>query len=214
MLALAAVFPARESTGLLLPILLSADVLVVWGFRRWAEWGHVARLLGPTVVGIVCGWVLMPQVPTQHFGQFIGAMILFMVLLLLGLRTVPRLRNLTVQHPGWLWPTGWMAGFSTMVANAAGPVTTLYLLACRLPKNAFVGTSAWFFLLVNLIKVPFSLQLGLITGESLLLGAIAFPCVAAGVALGRWLLDKISQSLFESLLLVFAFLGAVRLLLG
>lgn len=214
MLILAEVFPARESTGLLLPILITADILAVTRFRGFAVWAHVRRLLAPAVVGIVCGWWIMPHVPDARFGQLIGAIILGMTLLMVAMRAVPHLRNITLQHPGLLWPTGWLAGLTTMVANAAGPVATLYLLACRLPKMEFVGTAAWFFLIINVIKVPFSVQLGLITPSTLWLCAAAMPFVAMGVFLGRWLLEKISQRLFEWLLLVFAFLGALRLLMS
>lgn len=213
MILLAEVFPARASTGLLLPILICADILAVTRFRGWAIWSHVRRLLAPAVVGIVCGWVLMPMVSDASFRLVLGAIILGMVLLMVAMRSLPQLRALTLSHPALLLPTGWLAGFTTMLANAAGPVTTLYLLACRLPKMEFVATSAWFYLVVNLIKVPFSTHLGLITWDSLLLSASAFPFVVAGVFLGRWLLEKISQQLFEWLLLFFAFLGAMRLLL-
>ena len=72
----------------------------------------------------------------------------------------PRLMNFAVEHPGIAWPFSWLAGSTTMIANAAGPVMTIYLLACRLPKFEFVGTAAWFFFAINLLKVPFSASLG------------------------------------------------------
>ena len=117
------------------------------------------------------------------------------------------------------WPTarpqmttGVTTGVTTMLANAAGPVSTMYLLAMRLPKWEFVGTGAWFFLIVNVFKVPFSYDLGLISGVSLGRNAILFPAILCGVALGRFLLSRISQKLFENLLLAFSALAALRLI--
>lgn len=99
-----------------------------------------------------------------------------------------------------------------MLANAAGPVSTVYMLAQKLPKWEFVGTGAWFFLIVNLIKVPFSWNLGLIDLVSLKTNFILIPAILCGIALGRAVINKIEQKLFEKILLVFAALAAVRLL--
>jgi uncharacterized membrane protein YfcA len=99
-----------------------------------------------------------------------------------------------------------------MVANAAGPFTTFYLLAMRLEKLEFVGTTAWFFLAVNLFKVPFAAALDLITWPSLQVNLLLAPAVVIGAFLGRWMLHRINQTLFEQLVLVLAFLGGLRLL--
>jgi uncharacterized membrane protein YfcA len=98
-----------------------------------------------------------------------------------------------------------------MLANAAGPIATLYLLACRLPKLEFVGTAAVFFFAINLIKVPFSASLGLITWTTLLWSLSTLPLVYLGIQSGRWLLQRISQNLFEALLLLFTLAGGLRL---
>jgi hypothetical protein len=107
---------------------------------------------------------------------------------------------------------GFIAGVTTMLANAAGPVMGLYLLAVALPKDAFVGTAAWFFLLVNLAKVPFSAQLGLITPATLTFNALLLPAIAAGLLLGREVVARLPQRFFNSLVLVFAIAAALRLL--
>ena len=122
--------------------------------------------------------------------------------------------NFAVEHPGIAWPFGWLAGSTTMIANAAGPVMTIYLLACRLPKFEFVGTAAWFFFAINLFKVPFSASLGLINGASLALNLLLAPGVIGGIFAGRWLLGKINQAVFEWLMIVFSLLGALRLVLS
>ncbi len=90
---------------------------------------------------------------------------------------------------------------------------TIYLLACKLPKMEFVGTAAWFFLTVNLVKVPFSTSLGLINGSSLTLNLILAPLVIGGVFAGRWLIKKVNQQVFEWLMILFSLAGAIRLIL-
>ena len=101
-----------------------------------------------------------------------------------------------------------------MLANAAGPVMTIYLPACRLPKMELVGTGAWFFFVVNLAKVPCSVKLGLITRDSLLLTAALVPAVVLGAWSGRWILQRINQRLFNALLFAFTVIAALKLLLA
>jgi uncharacterized protein len=156
----------------------------------------------------------MPYIPAKNFGPFIGWLTLALVVLVLVQKFAPRVMNLAVEHPGIAWPFGWLAGSTTMIANAAGPVMTIYLLACRLPKFEFVGTAAWFFFAINLLKVPFSASLGLINSASLKMNLWLAPAVIGGILLGRWLLGKINQAVFEWLMIVFSLLGALRLVLS
>lgn len=213
-LIMARVLPARESTGAILPMLILADIFAVYAYRQHAKGGLVLRMLPPAATGIVCGWLLMPHIPTKDFGPLIGWLTLALVVLVLIQKFAPRLMNLAVEHPGIAWPFGWLAGSTTMIANAAGPVMTIYLLACRLPKFEFVGTAAWFFFAINLLKVPFSASLGLINSASLTLNLWLAPAVVAGIFAGRWLLGKINQAIFEWLMIIFSLLGALRLILA
>jgi uncharacterized membrane protein YfcA len=107
---------------------------------------------------------------------------------------------------------GMLGGWTTMLANAAGPVMSLFFLAMRLPKFVFVGTSAWFFLGINLFKVPFSVNLGLIHWDSLGLALCMAPVIYVSVRTGRWILHRLPQRVFEGFVLVFTLLGAVRLI--
>ena len=131
-----------------------------------------------------------------------------------GLRTLrPRAFQQVPHTRGFQWGAGLFAGSTTMMANAAGPVMAVYLLAVNLPKLQFVGTGAWFFLIVNLFKVPFSLQLGLITFPSITVDLLMIPAVAAGIFAGRSLVGHIPQKLFEALVLAFAIVASLRLIL-
>jgi uncharacterized protein len=106
-----------------------------------------------------------------------------------------------------------LAGFTTMVANAAGPVMLLYLLAIGLPKLEFIGTGAWFFMLVNAFKVPFSTHLGLITVDSLWMDALLVIPMVPGALLGPRILKHINQRGFEGMALTLTVIAAIRLLL-
>ena len=99
-----------------------------------------------------------------------------------------------------------------MLANAAGAITAFYFLARRMDKMTFVGTAAWFFFVVNLAKVPFSVDLGLINKESLLFDLMLLPVVLAGGVAGRILLKRVPQKLFEWITIALAVAAAVRLL--
>ncbi len=211
-LLMALVLPPRESTGAILPMLILADVFAVRIYHRHASGRLVLRLLVPAVIGIVVGWLLMPFIPAALFGRVIGGVTLALLVLVLFQKLRPALAASVADHPFLAWFFGWMAGVTTMLANAAGPVMTIYLLARRLPKLQFVGTSAWFFFAVNLIKVPFSVSLGLINTESLFLNILLAPAVIAGIFSGRWLLGRVNQTVFEWLMIAFSFLGALRLL--
>ena len=113
------------------------------------------------------------------------------------------------------WFTGLMgllAGFASMFANAAGPVMVLYLLAIRLPKLVFIGTAAWFFLILNVIKVPLSANLGLITGDTLKLDAVLLLALIPGALLGPRIVGRINQNAFEKMVLILTLAGTIRLL--
>lgn len=206
------VLPARESTGAVLPMLILADIFAVAIYHAHAQGRLILRMLPPAVLGIVCGWLIIPHIPPGSFGPLIGWITLALIVIILIQKFTPLLR-LAAEHPGIAWPFGWLAGSTTMIANAAGPVMAIYLLACRLPKMEFVGTTAWFFFIVNLIKVPFSAQLGLINFHSLALNLWLSPAVVAGLFLGRWLLGKTNQAIFEWLMIIFSALGALKLVL-
>ena len=213
-LLMAELMPARESTGVILPLLICGDFLAVGTFRRHVRWPYVWRTLPPTVVGIVAGYLLL-KLPLHEgfFRILIGVIILALVLLQAVRSRMPSLdKEVPAGGPAALG-AGFASGLTTMVANAAGPVMAIYLLAMRLPQYEFVGTAAVFFMVVNLIKAPFSIALGLISPHSLSLNLVLVPAVAAGVFAGRKLLAHIPRRAFEALVLILAALAAVKLII-
>lgn len=207
---MASLLPARESTGMILTLLITADIFAVIVFRRHAQWAVIARLLPAAVAGIVTGFFIMPHISDVIFGPLIGWITLILIALMLLQRRAPGLAEIAARKGAWV--AGWSGGVVTMLANAAGPIMSVYLLACRMEKLRFVGTAAWFFFAVNLIKVPFSATMGLVHGDSLMLTVILSPVVIMGGVLGRWILGRMNQTIFEWVTIAFAALGALRLI--
>ena len=210
----ALVMPAKESTAAVLLLLIIGDVVAVASYRRSADWALLRRLLPAVVPGIVLGALLMRVVDDRTMTIVIA----LCILVALGLQLAQRLRPTAGLAPSGhphlsaTIAAGSAAGFTTMVANAAGPVMALYLLAARVDKARFVGTNAWFFLLVNVTKVPFSAGLGLFPTTTLLLTLALTPVVLVGTWLGRRLLRVIGQQLFERLTMAAAAIAVVLLL--
>ena len=205
-------FGARDSTGVVLPMLIVGDVLAVAAFRKHAQWEYIRRLLPPAITGIIAGWWLMQGLSETAFKPLIGAIILCLTVLQLIRVFRPGLYENAPHRLWFAWLIGLLAGVTTMVANAAGPIMALFFVAVSLPKYELVGTSAWFFLIINCLKVPFSAQLGLIHPNTLLFNATLAPAIAAGLFAGRWCVSRVSQRLFDALLLAFAAVAAMRLI--
>jgi len=207
------VLPARESTGAILPLLLCGDLFGVTFFRKHASWPHLWRLFPWVVAGVIAGYFALGRVNNAQVQRMIG----FILLAMLALHwwRGRQQGDLAARLPHSMWFTasmGILAGFTTMVANAAGPVMILYLLAIGLPKLAFIGTGAWFFMLVNLFKVPLSAQLGLITPASLRMDAVLVLALIPGALLGPRIVHRINQRVFENMVLILTLAGVVRLL--
>lgn len=206
------IFGARDATGVLLPLLIVGDICAIAYFGKQAQWSHIRRLLVPTGTGVVIGWLMMQRLPESSFKPLVASIILTLI----GLQTVRIWRPMWFEktpHQKWFAISlGILVGITTMLANAAGPVMALYLLAVSLPKRELVGTSAWFFLVINVFKVPFSYNMGLINLQSLTINAIFAPAVLPGMWLGQWLIHKISQRVFDSLLLALTGVFALRLI--
>lgn len=224
----AAVLPARESTGILLPLLIIGDLFAVYTYRRHADWATLVRLFPAVAVGVVAGTVFMLWADDAAVRVSIGVILLVMAAVTLwrrraASRAAGDAKEAAEAGQGQAQGQsgarlkagsyGVLGGFTTMVANAGGPVMSMYLLSAGFRKLGFLGTSAWFFLIVNVAKVPFSVGLGLIDGRSLLLDAGLALCVIPGAFLGKAIADRINQLLFERLVIAATVVGGAQLLL-
>ena len=226
----ASVLPARESTGIVLVVLIAADIVSVIAYRNQVSWSQLWRIIPYAAIGIIIGWLIMGRIDSLTTQRLIGGILALIVLIQL-IRKVQGRRALAtgaaqttadsangkttagIPRPILAPLAGISAGITTMIANAAGPIMVLYLLAMGLPKMVFMGTSAWYFFILNLFKVPFSASLGLINLDSLRQSLFMAPFAMAGAVTGRLIIRYIDQSLFEWLALVLALVAGVRLLL-
>lgn len=209
---MALVVPARQSTGLLLGILILADVFAIIYHRRNAKWGHVLRLLPAAFVGIVAGYFGLGKVDDQQLKPIIGGIVIVMLTINYW-RTRVKGEDASIPTQWWFAVAlGFTAGLTTMMANAAGPVMIIYLLAMRLPKVEFVGTAAWFFFIVNWVKVPFSANLNLMTIDSVKLNLMMLPCIVIGALAGVYFLKRIPQKAFNAVVQILAVVAAIKLL--
>ncbi len=218
----AAVLPARESTGVLLPLLLVGDLLAVGAYRRHADWATLLRLFPSVAAGVLVGAAFVARVDDTVMRRTIGAVLLMLVAVHLWQRrrrdaaALPDIDSSPAasrrgRHGAALF-FGSLAGFTTMVANSGGAVMSLYLLSSGLSVLGFLGTGAWFFFIVNIFKVPFSVGPDLITVDALMLDAILVPAVLLGAVVGRFTIKRIDRSKFEGAVLFFTIASSLNLL--
>ena len=214
----AMVFDAKASVGLLLPVLISADLVAITVYRRHANWGYVFGLLPWMVVGILVGYALFGILSDLVVQRFIGGIVLSMTLIQ-AWRTLSReygWGDFAERMPHSLWfrsTLGLLGGFATMVANAAGPVGQLYFISVGLPKMAFIGTGAWCFFIVNLIKVPLQAHLGIINVDSLQISLTLAPVAMLGAWIAPRVVHYIPQRIFTFVVWFFIVIAGLKLLL-
>ena len=194
---LAAIFGGKPSVGLLLPILVFADIFAVIYYNRHAEWKHIIRLLPWAIAGILIALFVGNQVSDRLFKELIG----IVVIVGIGLMIWQDIREKQVKIPdhwGFSALLGLSGGFATMIGNAAGPILIIYLLSMRLPKNQFIGTGAWFFFIVNLLKVPFHITVWkTINLESFLFDVLMIPGIIVGAFLGIYLVKLFPERAYR-----------------
>ncbi len=209
----AAVLPAKQSTGTILLLLIVGDAFALWAYRREADFRALVRLIPAVAVGMLVGVAFLAFAGDDLVRRAIGVLLLAVVGFTLWRRRTAPPASDARPHRIAAAAYGGLGGFTTMVANAAGPVMSMYFLSMRFKVLAFLGTSAWFFAVVNVAKVPFLVGLGMITGPGLLIVLVLAPVVVASAFLGRRIARRIDQTLFERLVIVLTVLGAVYLLL-
>lgn len=196
----ALVLPAKESTAAVLLLLLVGDVIGIALYGRHASWRLIVRLAPTVLVGLIAGALFMQFIDDLVLRRTIGVLLLVSVALQVGQRLRPPAVDRTADHPPHALlagSAGVAAGFTTMTANAAGPIMALYLLACRIDKRRFIGTNAWFFGAINLAKTPLSGALGLYTPQVLWTFVAVVPTVLLGATIGPRVIKRVTQQQFE-----------------
>lgn len=211
----AAVLPARESTAALLILLLVGDIIAVRIYVNHADWTILKKLVPSVVVGVALGAGFLYLVTDAVMRRSIGIILLLLTtitLLLMRSQTGEVLKSLFAKSSiRSLY--GSLGGFTTMAANSGSPVINLYFIASGFDMRRFLGTQAWFFFIVNVIKVPFSVGIGLMTPEVLGTAVSLVPVVLIGAAIGRLIVKHINQRLFNTIIILLTVVSASYLLL-
>jgi len=202
----------RQSVGVLLPLLISADLFAVSFYRRHTDWNILGRMLPWTVAGLGLGAVALQHIDSESFAPLLGALVL-VVLLLEIIRKYMKWDRIP-HHPVVAALLGVAAGFTTTIGNLAGPIMALYLLSLGLEKHRFMGSMAVFFLIINCLKIPIFIFSDMITPDSLRMSLHFLPGILIGALAGRLLFKHLPQGPFQILVQVLAGAAAVRLLLS
>ncbi|MGK7397520.1 MAG: sulfite exporter TauE/SafE family protein [Candidatus Cyclobacteriaceae bacterium M3_2C_046] len=208
---LAAAFGGKDSAGLLLPMLAIADVFAVVYYNRHARWKYVLRLLPSALVGILLGLYVGEIVNDDQFKEIMAIIILVSLGIMIWREQQKNINNVPDQ---WWFSIliGLAGGFATMIGNAAGPIMAVYFLSMRLPKNNFIGTGAWFFLIVNYFKIPFHIIVwNTISSETFSLNVAMFPFIMLGAYLGVKIVKRIPERPYRIFVIVMTAVAALRL---
>lgn len=211
---MALIFGAKESTGVILPMLITADIMAVIYYRRNAVWKHIFRILPWVAVGIITALIIGNIISNNQF-RLVMISIVWIMLILMIVNDL-RKKNETKIPENHFFSSfiGISGGFSTMIGNSAGPVFTLYFLAMRLPKKEFIGTSAWLYLIMNTGKLPLqALVWKNITLNSLLLDLISVPVIAAGMFLGIHIVKLLPENFYRYFVIITTLVSSVLLFL-
>ena len=208
---LAFVFGEKSSTGILLPLLISADIFAVTYYNKHTKWSYIKKLMPWMVVGVLVGVWMGNDVSEEIFKKMMAVIIIGSVLIMFYIEN-----RKAINIPNNIWfssSSGFLAGFSTMIGNLAGPISNIYFLAMRLPKNEFIGTAAWLFFIINLFKLPFHIFVWkTITRETLVLNSVMIPVIVIGFYLGVSIVKLISNINYRKLILIVTALGGFILL--
>ena len=208
---MALAFGARESTGLIVPMLIVGDIFAVIFYSRHSRWKYIIRFAPWMITGILIGVVLGDDLPEAQFKIWMVVIILISVIVMYWWDM--RRSKLVPQHWAFAGFMGITAGIATMLGNLAGAFSNIYFLAMRLPKNEFIGTAAWLFFITNLIKLPFHVLVWeTITPASLIINLKLLPCMALGLFTGVKLVKIIREGFYRKLILGLTAFGAVLIL--
>lgn len=207
---MAGIFGAKPSTGIVLILLIMADIFGVAYYHQHADLKKILRLAPSTLAGIFIGVFVGDSIDEQNFKIILSVTVLLGALLMVFQRTD---KDSDIANPFFTIFVGLLGGFSTMVGNAAGPIMTIYFISMGFKKNKFIGTAAWFFFLVNLFKVPFQIFVWRTIDLNIIIFDLSlFPFVYVGAIAGVWIVKKIPESPYQLFLIVSVFLSTLRLL--
>jgi len=205
------VYDAKEQTGILLPLLIFGDVLAVTYYRRHTKWIYLAKLLPAMIIGVILAAILGDRLDAGAFKIWLGIIVLVSAVILFW-----REMRSTNDFPQGLWFAGSLGvagGFASMIGNLAGAFANMFFLATRMPKNEIIGTSAWLFFILNLVKVPFHIwSWETINMNSLQSSLIILPSLLIGFWVGLKIVGLINEKVYRYILFAATAIGAILIL--
>ena len=209
----ALLFGAKHSTGIVLPMLCMADLLAVIYYRKKFHRDWVIKPMPWALMGLVVALILGDNVPESSFKIIMGGCILLGVATMIGMNRPENLERIRTSR--WFAPLiGFVLGFSTMIGNAAGPILTVYLLATRLPKFAFVATGAWFIMTLNYLKIPLQIFVwDNVSWAGFLLSLTGLPFILLGGVIGIKIVHLLPERQFRLLMITLTVISTLFLLI-
>ena len=208
------IIPARESTGVMLLLLLIGDLFAIKIYKDYVEWKFIRYLVAPVSIGLIFGAVFLLFSSDSSLKKFIGYIVVLLTILYLLSQLISKnlehLSSSKSKFIGLLF--GITAGFMSAVANAGGTPMSIYMLLRKKEKKIFLGNSAWFFFIVNLSKIPIVLVLNLLSLQSLKYLLPAVPFIPIGAFVGRRIIEKMNQKFFQNITIFFSFLLGISLI--
>ena len=210
---LASEFGGKDSTGIMLPMLLVGDIFAIWYYRRSVEWRNVITPLPWAIVGLGLGAFIGNYISDKTFVMLIGSIVMFCLGILVY--TEKKGKDFVVPNNIWFYIlVGILSGFASMIGNAAGPIFSIYLLALGFKKNNYMGTNAWFFFIINFLKLPLQIFVWHNIGmKSLTIAIFMIPVITVGAIVGFYILKKINEKYFRYIIIAMTAIAAVRLLI-
>ncbi len=208
---MAGAFGGIQSTGLMLLMMNFGDLMAIKVYNKHVRWDEIKKLLPPALLGLLLGGIVGKYINNQQFKMLIGCIVLLSLVFLVW----QEIKGDKIRVPNNIWFViffGILSGFSTMIGNAAGPLFAIYLLAIRLNKQNYMGTTVWFFMILNLIKLPLQIFVwNNINWETLILTIAALPAVYFGTKIGVWIVKKLPERSFRYLVIGITAIVAVRM---
>jgi len=209
---MAIVFGGKASTGIVLPLLCLADMGAVLYYNRHAQWKHFWKLIPWMAAGILIGVYAGQDLDESVFRKIMALIIILTVIIMVVMEFRKTVRVPT--HPLFVSGIGLVAGFTTMLGNLAGAFANIYFLAMRMPKNDFIGTAAWVFLVINLFKLPFQvLYWNNINAASLYTDLLLLPALVLGFWAGLKIVKRIKDHNYRKAVIVLTLIGAISIFL-
>ncbi len=205
-------FEAKASTGILLPLLIGADVLAVGMYRKNVVWGTFFRLVPFMVIGVFIATLVGDRISEELFKRVMALIVVIGALLMLFMDRL-NWSEMSIPRPVTVL-IGLVIGFTTMLGNLAGPFTNLYFLAGNFSKDRYIATTAMLFFVINLFKVPFHIFVwDTINLESLKYDFYFFPVVLMGFAIGYRILRYFNNDTFRKYVIGMTIIGGIIMLL-